>query len=57
MHAVYNYSGFVDLFNGFDPQQTPAINDHRSMLDQHYSEQDKRPGETVITSVPSGDDT
>jgi hypothetical protein len=57
MHAVYNYSGFVDLFLGFDPQQTPTINDHRSTLDQHYSEQAERPGETVITSIPSGDVT
>lgn len=56
MHAVYNYSGFVDLVTSFRPTQ-PRVNATRDVArDRHKHEPDEQAGSAAKNVIPAADD-
>lgn len=49
MHAVYNYSGFVDLVTTFQVSKSPVKTDQSSTLEILSDEQGQRHGKAMST--------
>ena len=47
MHAVYNYSGFIDLVSDTAPSQMPASTRPGNVQDRYINDRPDCPGEEV----------